>query len=105
MKRKRKGKWERLLERYVRSIEFRRGTEIEIRISRTEFERRGLRWNRSGSHYVAYVKIPGTEIMPPCVVSFTGSRRSDAIKGLLLSLAGEERTCEEIEMELESRGF
>ena len=105
MRRKRKGKRERLLERYVRFMESRHGVGIEFWVDRTEIERWGLRWNRSGSRYVAYVKIPGTEIIPPCIVSFTGSRRSDAIKGLLLKLAGEEKTCEEIEMELESRGF
>ena len=101
MRRKRKGKRERLLERYVRFMESRHGAEIEFRVDRTEIERWG-RWNRSGSRYVAYVRIPGTGMV---LASFTRSRRSDAIGGLLLRLAGEEKTCEEIEMELESGGF
>ena len=105
MRRKWKGKWERLLERYVRSMEFRHGVEIEFHVDRIEISRWGLRWNRSRSHYVAYVKFPGTGIIPPYITSFTERRRFVAIRSLLLMLAGKEKTYEEIEMELESGGF
>ena len=78
MRRKRKGKWERLLERYVRFMEFRHGMKLEFLVYRTKIERWGLRWNRSGFRYDAYVRISGAITIPPYIASCSGSRFADS---------------------------
>ena len=105
MRKKRRGKREKLLERYLRFLEFRFGGTAESGIKRIKSGIWGLRWPRGRRGYCAWYRFSSKIMAFPYATEAFGRTKSEAFGNLLLKIAGPEKSLEEIELELESGGF